>query len=59
MNPIILSLIIAVIAGIVCFIIEKSESIHLHLDKHRDATLAGFTGGIASFFTALIVMMVI
>jgi len=48
---------IAVAIGIVCFIIEKSERIHLHIDRHRDAFLAALTGGIASFFVSLIVVM--
>ena len=50
---------IAGIAGLVSFAIEKSESIHFHIDRHHDAFLAALTGGTTALFVSLILKMVI
>ena len=46
---------IALLCGLVCFIVEKSESIRIHIDRHHDALLAGLTGGTTGFFISLII----
>lgn len=48
---------IALFAGLVCFIVEKSDKIHFHIDRHHDAFLAGLTGGTVGFFASLILVM--
>ena len=58
MLTILACLIVAVIAGILCFIVEKSDRIHFHIDRHHDAILAALTGGTAGFFASLILMMI-
>ena len=58
MTTIWICLIIAIIAGILCFIAEKSEKIHVHIDRHRDAILAALTGGTVGFFTSLILTLI-
>jgi len=57
MTTIILCLIVAVVAGLVCFIVEKSEWINIHIDRHHDAFLAGLTGGTVGFFATLFLVM--
>jgi hypothetical protein len=49
---------LALLSGIVCFIVEKSEKIHLHIDRHHDALLAGLTGATVTLF-ALSVLRII
>lgn len=57
MTTLVASLLIAVIAGILCFIVEKADFIPLHIDRHHEPFLAGLTGGAAAFFATLIVLM--
>ena len=57
METVIVCLIVAAIAGILCFIVEKSDKINIHIDRHRDAFLAGLTGGAVGFFASLILIM--
>jgi hypothetical protein len=58
METILVSLAIAVLSGIFCFIVEKWDKIPFHIDKHHDALLAAITGGTAAFFAALIVILI-
>ena len=53
-----ISLIVAIIAGILCFVVEKSDKIHLHIDRHRDSILAALTGGTVGFFTSLVLTLI-
>ena len=58
MNTILVSLIVAVISGLLCFFVEKSDKIQLHIDRHRDALLAALTGGTAGFFATLVLTLI-
>jgi hypothetical protein len=58
MTTIYLCLAVAFVIGLVCFIIEKSDWIHLHIDRHHDAILAALTGGTTGFFLTLFVTMI-
>jgi len=58
METILVSLAVAVIAGILCFVVEKSDKIHFHIDRHHDAILAALTGGTTGFFASLVLMII-
>jgi hypothetical protein len=58
MTTIWISLIVAIITGILCFIVEKSDKIHLHIDRHHDSILAALTGSVTAFFVSLILIMI-
>jgi hypothetical protein len=58
METILVCLAVAVISGLLCFFVEKSEKINIHIDRHRDAILAALTGGTTGFFASLILLMI-
>jgi len=57
MSTLVMSLLVAVIAGILCFIVEKLDFIPVHIDRHHEPFLAGLTGASAAFFATMIVTM--
>jgi hypothetical protein len=50
---------LALLSGIVCFTVEKSERIHLHIDRHHDALLAGLTGATVTLFALLVLNIIL
>jgi hypothetical protein len=56
MTTFLVSLSIGVLAGIICFFIEKIDKIPIHIDHHHDPVLAALNGGVAAFFAALIML---
>ena len=57
MTTILICAAIALVAGVVAFVIEKSDKINIHIDRHHDAFLAGLTGGTVGFFVSLVLVM--
>jgi hypothetical protein len=45
---------IAVVSGLISALIEKSDKIHWHIDRHGDPIMAGVTGGVAALFASLL-----
>ena len=58
MTTILYCLLAALFIGVVSFLVERSEKIHLHLDRYHDAILAGLTSATAAFFVSLILMLI-
>lgn len=56
MTNLLASCILAVIAGILCFIVEKMDSIPFHIDHHHEPLLAALTGAATTFFASFILM---
>lgn len=46
----------SVFSGVLCFVVEKSDKINVHIDRHQDAFLAGLTGAVTVFFASLILI---
>lgn len=58
MTPFLVSLILGVMSGIICFFVEKMDTIPIHIDHHHEPVLAALTGGTAAFFTCLILITI-
>lgn len=56
LTPFLGSIFLAIIAGIACFFVERTESIPIHIDSHRSPILAALTGGTATFFASFILI---
>lgn len=48
---------VSLCSGIFCYIVEKSEKIPYHIDKHRDPILAALSGAVTTFFASIILIM--
>ena len=58
MATILVSLVVAFICGVLCFIVDIMDAIPVRLNRHRDSILAGITCATAGFFASLIFVMI-